>query len=79
MKEKVIPRAKLHGLTNGKAIHTSRDVEKESLVGNNKTMLEDINPINGLGNISKSVSKKCSLSNAIDFQNRYFPDGYLQV
>ena len=79
MKEKVIPRAKLNGLTNGKAINTSADVEKESLVGNNKTMLDDGNPRNGFGNISKIVSKKCSLSNAIDFQNRYFSNGYLQV
>ena len=72
MKEKVIPRAKPNGLTNGKAINTSTDVEKESLTGNNKTMLEDTNFRNGFNNISKSVSKKCSLSNGIDFQNRYF-------
>ena len=79
MKEKVIPRAKPNGLTNGKAINTSTDVEKESLTGNNKTMLEDTNFRNGFNNISKSVSKKCSLSNGIDFQNRYFSNEYLQV
>ena len=67
-----MPRANLNGLTNGKAINTSADVEKESLVGNDKTMLDDSNPRNGFNNISKSVSKKCSLSNGIDFQNRYF-------
>ena len=72
MKEKVTPRANLNGSTNGKAINTSADVEKESLVGNDKTMLDDSNPRNGFNNISKSVSKKCSLSNGIDFQNRYF-------
>ena len=72
MKEKVTPRANLNGLINGKAINTSADVEKESLVGNDKTMLDDSNPRNGFNNISKSISKKCSLSNGIDFQNRYF-------
>ena len=72
MKEKVKPRAKLNGSTNGKAINTSKDVEKESLAGNDKTMLDDSNPRNGFNNTSKSVSKKCSLSNGIDFQNRYF-------
>ena len=72
MKEKVTPRANLNGLTNGNAINTTADVEKESLVGNDKTMLDDSNPRNGFNNISKSVSKKCSLSNGIDFQNRYF-------
>ena len=72
MKEKVTPRANLNGLTNRKAINTSADVEKESLAGNDKTMLDDSNPRNGFNNTSKSVSKKCSLSNGIDFQNRYF-------
>ena len=72
MKEKVTPRANSNGLTNCKAINTSPDVEKESLAGNDKTMLDDSNPRNGFNNISKSVSKKCSLSNGIDFQNRYF-------
>ena len=72
MKEKVTPRAKPNGLTNGKATNTSTDVEKESLANNKKTMSDDTNPRNGFNNISKSVSKKCSLSNGIDFQNRYF-------
>ena len=72
MKEKVTPRANLNGLTNVKTINTSADVEKESLACNDKTMLDDSNPRNGFNNISKSVSKKCSLSNGIDFQNRYF-------
>ena len=72
MKEKVTPRAKLNGLTNGKAINTSTDVEKESLAGNRKTLSDDTNPRNGFTNLSKGESKKCSLSNGIDFQNRYF-------
>ena len=72
MKEKVTPRAKPNGLKNGKAINTSTDVEKESLTGNEITMSDDSNPRNGFNDISKSILKKCSLGNGIDFQNRYF-------
>ena len=72
MKEKVTSRANLNGVTNGKTINTSTDVEKEPLANNKKTMSDDINPKNGFNNIPKNVIKKCSLSNGIDFQNRYF-------
>merc|ERR1712072_1496159 len=42
-------------------------------------MLEDTYFRNGFNNISKSVSKKCSLSNAIDFQNRVFVNRSLHM